>query len=228
MKQALAGAFLFAALLTTGATGAGAADIDMGAGVEPMPSEWYLAISGGLNKVFDLDYDADDTSGPFDDDHGDIEFNYGFRGAGAIGMRFGGNFRGEVEFAGSSTDADEVNGNGVDGSLDIFSVLAKLDYEMQFFGWWHPYLGVGAGVAFVSLDNIGDSNEKIDDDETMFAAAIEGGSMFALTDNIELFTQTQLMFLGSEIDTHFKNDGDNITLDNPLVLSSSVGLRFKF
>ena len=83
MKQALAGAFLFAALLTTGATGAGAADIDMGPGVEPMPSEWYLAISGGLNKVFDLDYDADDTSGPFDDDHGDIEFNYGFRGAGA-------------------------------------------------------------------------------------------------------------------------------------------------
>jgi opacity protein-like surface antigen len=228
MKQTLAGAFLFASLLATGATGAGAADIDMGPAVEPMPSEWYLAISGGLNKVFDVDYEADDTSGPFDEDDGEIEFDYGFRGAAAIGRRFGGNFRGELEFAGSSNDADEVNGNNIGGSLDIFSVLAKLDLEMEFFGWWHPYIGAGAGVAFVSLDNIGDSDERIDDDETMFAGAIEGGSMFALSDNVELFTQTQLMFLGSDIDTHFKNDGDKITLDNPLVLSSSIGLRFKF
>jgi opacity protein-like surface antigen len=228
MKQTLAGAFLFASLLATGATGAGAADIDMGPAVEPMPSEWYLAISGGLNKVFDADYEADDDPFPFDDEDGEIEFNYGFRGAAAIGMRFGGNFRGELEFAGSSTDADEVNGNNVGGSLDIFSVLAKLDLEMTLFGWWHPYIGAGAGVAFVSLDGIGDSNDRIDDDETMFAAAIEGGSMFALSDNVELFTQTQLMFLGSDIDTHFKVDGDKISVDSPLVLSSSVGLRFKF
>jgi opacity protein-like surface antigen len=228
MKQTLAGAFLFASLLATGATGAGAADIDMGPVVEePMPAEWYLAISGGLNKVFDIDYEADDDPFPFDDEEGEIEFDYGFRGAAAIGMRFGGNFRGEVEFAGSSTDADEVNGNDIDGSLDIFSVLAKLDLEMTFFGWWHPYIGAGAGVAFVSLDDIGDSGESLDDEDTVFAAAIEGGSMFELSENVELFTQTQLMFLG-DIDTEFDVDGDDITLDNPLVLSSSVGLRLKF
>ena len=227
MKQTLAGAFLFASLLATGATGAGAADIDMGQVAEPMPAEWYLAISGGLNKVFDIDYEADDDSFPFDDEDGDIEFDYGFRGAAAIGMRFGGNFRGEVEFAGSSTDADEVNGNNIDGSLDIFSVLAKLDLEMTLFGWWHPYIGAGAGVAFVSLDNIGDDNESLDDHDTVFAGAIEGGSMFEVSENVELFTQTQLMFLG-DIHTEFDVDGDDVTLDNPLVLSSSVGLRLKF
>lgn len=228
MKQTLAGAFLFASLLATGATGAGAADIDMGPVVEePMPAEWYLAISGGLNKVFDLDYEADNDPFPFDDEEGEIEFDYGFRGAAAIGMRFGGNFRGEVEFAGSSTDADEVNGNDIDGSLDIFSVLAKLDLEMTLFGWWHPYIGAGAGVAFVSLDDIGDSNESLDDHDTVFAAAIEGGSMFELSENVELFTQTQLMFLG-DIDTEFEVDGSDVTLDSPLVLSSSVGLRLKF
>jgi opacity protein-like surface antigen len=227
MKQTLAGAFLFASLLATGATGAGAADIDMGPVVEPMPSEWYLAISGGLNKVFDLDYEADNDPFPFDDEEGEIEFDYGFRGAAAIGMRFGGNFRGEVEFAGSSTDADEVNGNDIGGSLDIFSVLAKLDLEMTLFGWWHPYIGAGAGVAFVSLDDIGDGNESLDDHDTVFAAAIEGGSMFELSENVELFTQTQLMFLG-DIDTEFEVDGSDVTLDSPLVLSSSVGLRLKF
>lgn len=228
MKQTLAGAFLFACLLATGATGAGAADVEADVGIEPMPSEWYLAISGGLNKIFDVDYEADDDPFPFDDEDGEIEFDFGFRGAAAIGRRFGGNFRGELEFAGSSTDADEVNGNDIGGSLDIFSVLAKLDLEMEFFGWWHPYIGAGAGVAFVSVDGIGDSTDKIDDDETMFAAAIEGGSMFELSENVELFTQTQLMFLGSDIDTHFKNNGASISLDSPLVLSSSVGLRFKF
>jgi opacity protein-like surface antigen len=227
MKQTLAGAFLFASLLASGATGAGAADVDMGPVVEPMTSEWYLAISGGLNKVFDLDYEADNDPFPFDDEEGEIEFDYGFRGGAAIGMRFGNNFRAEVEFAGSSTDADEVNGNDIGGSLDIFSVLAKLDLEMEFFGWWHPYIGAGAGVAFVSLDGIGDGNDSLDDEDTVFAAAIEGGSMFELSENVELFTQTQLMFLG-DIDTEFDVDGSDVTLDSPLVLSSSVGLRLKF
>jgi opacity protein-like surface antigen len=227
MKQTLAGAFLFACLLATGATGAGAADIEADVGIEPMPSEWYLAISGGLNKIFDLDYEADDDPDPFDDEEGEIEFDYGFRGGVAIGKRFGGNFRAELEFAGSSTDADEVNGNNIGGSLDILSVLAKLDYEMEFFGWWHPYIGVGAGVAFVTLDDIGNSGDRLDDDDTTFAAAIEGGSMFELTENVELFTQTQLMFLG-DIDTEFEVNGASVTLESPLVLSSSVGLRLKF
>jgi opacity protein-like surface antigen len=214
MKHTLAGAFLFASLLATGATGAGAADIDMGPVAEPMPAEWYLAISGGLNKIFD--------------------FDYGFRGAAAIGMRFGNNFRAELEFAGSSTDGDSyhIDGDGggnLHGSLDILSLLAKVDYEMEFFGWWHPYIGIGVGGAHVSADDLGPPNNPnpIDGSDTVFAAAIEGGSMFALSDNVELFTQTQLMFL-TDVDLEFDNSSSDVTLDNPLVLSSSVGLRLKF
>jgi opacity protein-like surface antigen len=232
MKQTLAGAFLFASLLATGATGAGAADIDMGPVVEPTPAEWYLAISGGLNKIFDVDFDADDTAptgGP-----GELDFDYGFRGAAAIGMRFGNNFRAELEFAGSSTDGDSFHldgdgGGNLHGSLDIFSLLAKVDYEMEFFGWWHPYIGIGAGGAHVTADELGPpgNNFPIDGSDTVFAAAIEGGSMFELSENVELFTQTQLMFL-TDVDLEFDNDPSDVTLDNPLVLSSSVGLRLKF
>jgi opacity protein-like surface antigen len=206
-----------------GATGAGAADVDTEADFAPEMSGWYLAVSGGLNRVFDLDYEAEAGLTDFDTD-GEIEFDYGFRGGAAIGHRFGGNLRGELEFAYSSTDADEVDGIDVDGSLDIFSVLAKLDFEMEFFGWWHPYIGIGAGLAHVSIDDIGDV-DSADGDDTVFAAAIEGGSMFALTETVELFTQTQLMLLG---DVEGEVGGGSLDLDGPVVLSSSVGLRINF
>jgi opacity protein-like surface antigen len=226
MRKTLAGGLLIACL--AGATGASAADIEADMVEEPILSEWYLAISGGLNKVFDLDYEAEDDPDPFDEFDGEIEFDYGFRGGLAIGKRFGGNFRAELEFAGSSTDADEVNGNNIGGSLDILSVLFKLDYELgEFFGFWRPYIGVGAGLAHVRLDDIGNSGDRLDDEDTTFAAAIEGGSMFELSESVELFTQTQLMFLG-DIETEFEDDGDSIDLDSPLVLSSSIGLRLKF
>lgn len=222
MRKAFAGTFLLAGLLI-GTTGAGAADVDVDADYAPEMSGWYLAVSGGLNKVFDLDYEADPDF-PFDTD-GDIEFNYGWRGGAAIGTRFGNNLRGEVEFAYSSTDADEVDGENVDGSLDIFSVLAKIDFELgEFFGFWHPYVGVGAGFAHVKIDDIGGPAEA-DGSDTVFAGAIEGGSMFALTDSVELFTQTQLMFMG---DVEGDLTGGSIDLDSPLVLSSSVGLRINF
>lgn len=222
MRGTIAGACLILGLLM-GATGAGAADVDTEADFAPEMSGWYLAVSGGLNRVFDLDYEAETALTDFDTD-GEIDFDYGFRGGAAIGHRFGGNLRGELEFAYSSTDADEVDGIDVDGSLDIFSVLAKLDFEMEFFGWWHPYIGIGAGLAHVSIDDIGDV-DSADGDDTVFAAAIEGGSMFALTETVELFTQTQLMLLG---DVEGEVGGGSLDLDGPVVLSSSVGLRINF
>jgi opacity protein-like surface antigen len=222
MRGAITGTCLILGLLT-GATGAGAADVDTETDFAPEMSGWYLAISGGLNRVFDIDYEADAGLTTFDTD-GEIEFDYGFRGGAAIGHRFGGNLRGELEFAYSSTDADEVDGDGVDGSLDIFSLLAKLDLEMEFFGWWHPYIGIGAGLAHVSIDDIGDV-DVADGDDTVFAAAIEGGSMFALTETVELFTQTQLMLLG---DVEGDVGGGSLDLDSPVVLSSSIGLRINF
>jgi opacity protein-like surface antigen len=223
MRKAIAGGLLVACL-AAGATEASAADVETD--FAPEMSGWYLAVSGGLNRIFDLDYETDGTEpAPFSDD-GEIDFDYGFRGGAAIGKRFGGNFRGELEFAYSSTDADEVDGIDVDGALDIFSLLAKIDYEMEFFGWWHPYIGIGAGFAHVSIDDIG-LVDAADGSDTVFAAAIEGGSMFALSETVELFTQTQLMFLG-DVDGDFEINTGSITLESPVVLSSSVGLRINF
>ena len=221
MQKAIAGAFLFAGLLI-GTTGAGAADVDVDVDYAPEMSGWYLAVSGGLTRIFDVDYEAD-ADLPFDTG-GEIDFEYGWRAGAAVGKYFGNNLRGEVEFAYSSSDADEVDGENVDGSLDIFSVLAKIDLELgEFFGFWHPYLGIGAGFAHVNIDDIGGPAEA-DGSDTVFAAAIEGGSKFSLTESVDLFTQTQLMFLG---DVEGDVPAGSIELD-PLVLSSSVGLRINF
>jgi hypothetical protein len=51
--------------------------------------------------------------------------------------------------------------------------------------------------------------------------------MFALSETVELFTQTQLMFLG-DVDGDFEINTGSITLESPVVLSSSVGLRINF
>jgi opacity protein-like surface antigen len=223
MRKAIAGGLLVACL-AAGATEASAADVETD--FAPEMSGWYLAVSGGLNRIFDLDYETDGSDPLEFSSDGEIDFDYGFRGGAAIGKRFGGNFRGELEFAYSSTDADEVDGTDVDGALDIFSLLAKIDYEMEFFGWWHPYIGIGAGFAHVSIDDIGLA-DAADGSDTVFAAAIEGGSMFALSETVELFTQTQLMFLG-DVDGDFEINTGSITLESPVVLSSSVGLRINF
>ncbi len=116
---------------------------------------WYFAVSGGLNTVFDIDAEGDDI---FSD--GEAQFHWGARGGAAIGYYWTENLRSEIEFAYSSTEADEFEADGpddfgLDGSLNVFSVLAKIDYGMQFFGWWRPYLGVGVGAANVSVDDIG-------------------------------------------------------------------------
>lgn len=195
-------------------------------------SSWYLAISGGLNQIFETDFDDDDT----EFGEGEIEFDYGFRGGAAIGYYWTENLRSELEFAYSSTGADEFEEDDggdefdLDGSLDIFSLLAKIDYEMQFFSWWRPYIGVGAGFAVVSADDIhedGDDTPSLDGDDVVFAGAVEVGSKFILSDNVELFTQSQLMIL-SDADIDYDNSDEEGTLESPIVWSSSLGLRFRF
>jgi opacity protein-like surface antigen len=209
------------------ATGAFAADY----GNPPMPPGYYLAVSGGLVQIFDIDTDAPALStltGP-----GDMEFDYGGRGAVAVGKYLADNVRAEIEFAGSSTGADSYDPNGavsfgIDGSLRVYSLLAKLDYEMEIFSWWHPYIGVGIGGAVVDVHDIGPGGSSLDGTDIVFAGAVEGGSKFTLSDTVDLFTQTQLMIL-SDVDVDFDaGAGLEGTLNSPLILSSSIGLRIKF
>lgn len=183
-------------------------------------NNWYFAISGGLNQIFETDFDGD-----YPLPEGEVEFDYGGRGGVALGYYWDDHWRTEIELGFSSTGADEFSPDSadeyeLDGSLDIFTALAKIDYEMEF-GWWRPYLGIGAGVAVLSADDIGaDGGPSVDASDTVFAGAVEAGSKFILSDVAELFSQTQLLIM---------SDADiEGTLETPLVLSSSVGLRFRF
>ena len=214
--------------LFTAATGASAADYEN----QPIPSGYYLSVSGGLVQIFDIDTDAPGGSsltGP-----GDTEFDYGGRGAIAVGKYLSSNVRTELEFAGAGAGADSFHPNGaasfgLDGSLRVYSLLAKIDYEMEIFSWWHPYIGVGLGGALVDVNGIGPSGNvnPLDGTDLVFAGAIEGGSKFTLSDSVDLFTQTQLMVL-SDVDVDFQGTALDGTLNTPLIMSSSVGLRIKF
>ena len=214
---------LTAALLATTSVAMAADPVDEGYDV----GGWYISATGGIVRIFDTDFDT-----PFGD--GEVEFDYGGRGGVALGHYWGDNWRGELEFAYSRSDADEFDPDGpgpdidLDGSLEIFSLLAKIDYEMQF-GWWRPYIGIGAGGAVVQADDIGFGGglPSFDGEDIVFAGAVEIGSNFSLSDQVELFTQSQLMIL-SDADIEFGGSPFEGTLERPLVWSSSLGLRIKF
>jgi opacity protein-like surface antigen len=208
------------------AQAASATDID-----EPFVddfSPWYIAVSGGLNTIFETDIDGDDPIG-----EGEIDFDWGWKARGAVGYYWTENWRAEIEAAYSTNDADEADPDGgsdfdLDGSLDIFSVLAKIDYEFQF-GWFRPYVGVGAGVAVLSADDIEPEGggASLDESDTVFAGAIEFGSKFILSENVELFTQSQLLIM-TDAEFDISGSSGEATLENPLAWSSTIGLRFRF
>jgi opacity protein-like surface antigen len=222
-KQAAALAWVAATVATMQA--AHAADI-----AEPIVefSPWYVSVSGGLNTIFESDIDG---GGLIDD--GEVDFDWGWKARGAVGYYWTENWRTEIEAAYSRNDADEFDPDDdsdidLDGSLDIFSVLAKIDYEFQLW-WFRPYFGVGAGVAVLSADDIEPEgvDASFDGDDTVFAGAVEWGTKFILSDNLEFFTQSQLLIM-SDADFDISDSSSEVTLEDPLVWSSTIGLRFRF
>lgn len=187
-------------------------------------SQFYLAATGGINQILDTDYADTSAVAPYDTaTAGEVSFDYGMKGSVALGMYLGDSLRAELELGYRDNALDVVNpdiggSTGIDGNATTTTLMAKLDYDFTLWGF-KPYIGAGLGAARLAYDD----KLVFDDDEVVFAGLLETGTTFALTDSVDLFTNSQLLIL-SDVSLA----GGGLELDRPFELSSSIGLRFHF
>lgn len=183
----------------------------------------YLALSGGWNHQASADIDVSGL--PIT---GEIFFKNGWTGAVAVGAHATSNLRAEVELAVHQTglDYEELEGVGtidLDGNARVTNVLAKLLYDFGD-GPVRPYVGAGIGLANYRVKL--DAPIAGKDSDTAFAGALEAGLNYAVSPHAELFAAGQVLLLGDLKLDPTSTGGARI--DNPLLVSTSVGVRWHF
>ena len=191
---------------------------------EASGSQFYLAATGGINQILGTDYQTTSGTAPYSSaGTGEASYDYGTKGSVALGMYLGDSLRTELELAYRDNNLhtvkpDGFGSTGMDGNATTTTLMAKLDYDFTLWGF-KPYIGAGLGVARFAYDD----KVAFDNSAVVAAGVIESGTTFALTDKLDLFTNSQALFL-SDVSL----GGGGLKLDRPIELSSSIGLRLHF
>lgn len=128
---------------------------------------FYLGGNLGLSLPTDSTYDdATNTN--------DVEYDAGFAGMLSAGYQFQNNWRVEAEFAARLNDVSDITGTGagapITGDTNVYSLLANAIYGIPTGTKFTPYIGAGAGVAWVVDGEVGTTlATSIDDTDTVFA-----------------------------------------------------------
>lgn len=140
---------------------------------------WYVGIGGGVG--FQQDSDAT-VAGVTDK----IEFDPGFVVSGAVGYGFENQLRPELEISYRRNNVDQVSGpfsGAKSGNFNAIGFLGNLFYDFDTRTGLTPYLGVGAGGAFVGADNAGTvASTSLDTQELTFAYQGIAGLAYELSE----------------------------------------------
>ncbi|MER2519213.1 MAG: OmpA family protein [Bdellovibrionales bacterium] len=134
---------------------------------DPVPG-WY--VGGGVGANFAHDSTAHHTSGD-----STIEYDPGLTYLGNVGYGWRNGLRLEGEAMHSRSNVVRMRNSpansSYDGHLSNTDLFANVFYDINTNTRLTPYVGAGAGVAFVNADNIGvfSNNGFIDGTETEFA-----------------------------------------------------------
>ncbi len=148
---------------------------------------WYVSGQGGAS--FLQDADLDDPTGILLALDTEVSFETGFNFAAATGYDWGA-WRAEAEIAYAKNDIDEFSilGLGVDGGGDVsaLSFMANGFYDFDL-APWTVYIGGGAGIAKVSINDADVLGIPLaDDDDTVFAYQVGAGAEYAFNPNASL------------------------------------------
>jgi OOP family OmpA-OmpF porin len=159
----------------------------------PDKSGFYVGAMGGGNYVEDQDVEFD-TGTFLDNIDMDASYDWGWAAGGTLGYRFNSGLRVELEGTYRKNDADELSVFGFDvplkGDLTAISGMANVLYDIDFGSMVVPYVGVGAGAAYVEANDIDvfpPSPAAFDDQEWAFAVQGIAGVNLRIDDNIDLF-----------------------------------------
>lgn len=221
---------------------AGAADIEVPQEAVAEINAWYASIHGGIK--FGEDWDDDfslfcDSHCPIDLDV-TAETDNGWRVGGSIGFMLTDIFAIEGELSYMNQDFDEFTIDKItikdhsfdcdwdwctqdlDGDASIITGMVNVIAGVPIASILRPNIGVGVGVAHVSLDDVADG--FLDDSDTAFAAQAFAGLDFMITQSAALGVRGRVLHIN---DLEFEDDWDcDHDVDVDLIKSVEAVLSF--
>jgi opacity protein-like surface antigen len=163
------------------------AESDLDVAVED-DNHWYASLQGGL--IFGTDWDDESPLGDF---HLDVENGWRIGGAAGYSLSPVFSLEGEIGYLREEGDA---SGCCDGGNISILTGMVNLIAGTALAGWLHPYVGVGAGLAHVSLNDIDlPGPVELDDSDIVFGAQGFAGMDFVLTEWFALGGRYRLLHL---------------------------------
>jgi opacity protein-like surface antigen len=221
--------WIFAALsvvaLATGAQAGPYHGGQHGAGRWP---NWYVGVSGSLTYVDDTNV----TSGL--GNAGDVSFDSGYGVSGAVGYTPGPTgtlldyARFEAEIGHRFNDTERFTSRGavsnLSGELKSYSYMANAYFDFDTQTQVSPYVGVGAGLATVSLEA---PSLAVNDDDSVFAYQFMAGLGWQPEFLLNTVLQVGYRYFGTS-DPSFTN-ASGLTIEHEYgVHSMEAGARFRF
>jgi opacity protein-like surface antigen len=215
----------------------------------PVVGGWYLRGDIGYKIWADPEVDWDDSAAGLDFDDEDLD-DTGMIGVG-VGYRFNRWFRADLtvdyewpsDFEGTTICPAPCGGAGVvgtnveSGELSAITTLANLYIDLGYWNGFSPYVGAGAGFAYLMMDDIVTEDAVLgsidlgDADDWTFAWALMAGLAYEFTPNLALDVGYRYLNLGSlETDTLTEigvGDG-TFTYDDLQAHEIRVGMRYTF
>lgn len=168
----------------------------------------YLSVFGGWTDWSNLDGNLafNIGSGPVGTASLETQTNDGYAVGAALGRYMNFNLRSELEFAyrnNSFANATLTSGFGsfasnLDGKINAFSGMYNLYYDFGSIGSMglQPYVGAGAGFAFINTDiRPTGIPVALTTESSTFAYQGMAGVAFQLSNNIDLFTEYRIFGL---------------------------------
>ena len=144
---------------------------------------FYLGGNAGLSISGGAEYDDNTNTNDLDSDPG-------FAGILSGGYQFDNNWRVQGEFAARLNQVEDITGTGaaapIDGSVNVYSLMADAIYGIPTGTKFTPYVGAGAGIAWVDANDVATIlGTTVDDTDTVFAYQGIAGVEYDISSNLK-------------------------------------------
>jgi len=181
-------------------------------------SGYYMSGAVGYNSPEDVD-----GSGALGDE---MVLDEGAAGLLSFGYQTSDYFRAEFElgFRGNDVDRTRTNTAGA-GELTATTYMLNALYDLDYFGRFVPYIGLGLGIADVEADNVTNfSSTTLNSSDAVFAYQGIAGAAYEVTPTLDLFLDYH--YLKAEPDIRALT-GTDVNLDYA-DHAMFFGLRYRF
>lgn len=179
----------------------------------------YIAGAIGLSLPADVDVTGNGVNTT-------LSSKRGFGTSVAIGNSYGKNVRAEAELNFRRSSVNSVSGGEGSGDTSALGFMLNGFYDFDIGSAWRPYLGIGAGGASVSYNNVSPvSGARIDDRDMVFSYQGIVGASYKVNDRTDFFTDYR--YVGTS--------GLDLQTDSSVKVNSDsrehrvmIGLRWSF